>query len=89
MKQNEPALIIEVLQALYHLLSLDSSVQLVGEQQVAYQFELAGGLDELERLQMHPNTSIYNECERVISTYFKDDQNPAVSSSNNYMHDQN
>jgi hypothetical protein len=31
MKQNEPALIIEVLQALYHLLSLDSSVQLVGE----------------------------------------------------------
>ena len=37
---------------------------------MAYTFEVAGGIDELENLQKHPNITIYNAVEKLISDHF-------------------
>jgi hypothetical protein len=77
----EPNLIIEVLQALNVLLALDAFIPLRGEDAIAYKFEVAKGLDELESLQTHPNISIYKEVEQIIKNYFKDDTDSTMANS--------
>ena len=53
------------------MLSLDASLGLKGDDQVQYKFEIVKGIDRLEELQQHPNINIYKETERIISSYFK------------------
>jgi len=52
-----------------------------GEGQVAYQFELATGLDCLETLQVHPNHAIYKATEALVTKFFKEDQEQQVVAS--------
>ena len=51
---------MELVAALDVLMKLDKMVpEYSGNNSIAYKFEVAGGLDELEILQKHPNSKVY------------------------------
>lgn len=56
------------------ILDLDRKCGLKGESSFAYKFEVDGGLDELEILQKHPNLTVYNTVDEIISKYFDEDE---------------
>jgi hypothetical protein len=66
--------VIEILQALTVILDFDHSCGLKGEQSFAYQFEVETGLDQLEALQKHPNITVFNAVDAMISKYFDEDE---------------
>ncbi len=43
-----------------------------GENKFSAFIEAAGGLDQIEQLQTHPNERIYSLAYDIISTYFSD-----------------
>lgn len=80
LKLDDAALLIEILQALGYLLQLDKAVPLRGDDSIAYKFELAGGLDEIENLQKHPNLSVYQEVEKLVRENFDQEEEMAEES---------
>jgi hypothetical protein len=38
---------------------------------------MVGGLDILEELQKHPNITVFNEVDKLITKYFDEDDNQA------------
>jgi hypothetical protein len=71
---NDANIVLEILQALEPILKLDIQYKLKGEATMAFKVEAEGGLDKLEELQKHPNVSIYDQIEKLISTYFGEDE---------------
>lgn len=63
LQSGHPCLIQETIQALEVLLMLDKSMNLQGESQISYKFEIIKGCDVLEQLQVHPNHAIYKLVE--------------------------
>lgn len=84
LESKHPYLVLETLQSLDALLALDKYLNLQGENQICYKFELAKGLDSLETLQSHPNVEIYKAVEHLVKKYFgEDDEGPVSSNQGN------
>ena len=72
LRLRDVGLILEIIQSLDVLLSLDAKFNLTGEDQIAYKLEIAGGLDELSELEKHPNLTVYEVVDKLSSKYFGD-----------------
>ena len=59
--------------ALNPILGLDKVYKLTGQNSLAFKFETEGGIDKIEELQKHPNKSIYDAIEVVVTKYFGED----------------
>ena len=80
LKLDDKIIIIEIIQALDILIKLDKSVpEYQGQNSIALKFEIAGGLNELEVLQKHPNATVYTAVDSFITKNFEveDPQNEA------------
>ena len=66
-------MILEILQAMSVILEFDEKCGLKNEQSFAFKFEMDGGLDELEKLQKHPNITVYNAVDAMVTRYFDED----------------
>ena len=61
------------MQALAIIFDLDKACGLIGEKSFAYKYEMEGGLDTLEELQKHPNITVFEEVDKLITKYFDED----------------
>ena len=70
---NDANIILEIVLSLEPLLELDKIYKLTGENCISFMFEAEGGIDKIEELQKHPNASIYNAIEVLVTKYFGED----------------
>lgn len=78
LRDPDTKVILEILQALEPLLKLDTHMGLQGDNQVAYKLEVAGGFDEIEDLEKHPNKYIYKQIKNLIDNYLQEEDQRSI-----------